>query len=175
MVLEKPIKESMDYMWAPWRMRYILAADAEDGCIFCVKPKQDRDRDNSILWRGERSFVILNAYPYNPGHLMIVPYRHTGSVTLLDDGEIEDLMLTTKRVVAILKDSMNPDGFNIGLNEGRPAGAGIADHVHQHVVPRWSGDTNYMTSVGNTKVLPELVTETYDKLAPRFAALRDEL
>lgn len=158
----------MDYVWAPWRMQYILSAGSSGQCIFCVKPTQDQDRENAILWRGERCFVIMNAYPYNPGHLMVVPYRHVGAITDLSDEELQDLMVVTKRSVDILGQEMSPEGFNIGINQGRPAGAGIADHVHQHVVPRWSGDTNYMTTVANTRVLPERVTETYEKLYGLF-------
>lgn len=161
----------MDYVWAPWRMQYILSADASGECIFCKKPKEHRDRENAILYRGRHTFVILNAYPYNPGHLMVVPYEHERSIAALSDDALADIMVVTRKALAILTDEMNPDGFNIGINQGRPAGAGIADHIHQHVVPRWSGDTNYMTTVGNTKVLPELVSETYDKLYPAFKTL----
>src|SRR5579872_3495726 len=121
-----------------------LDADAPQGCIFCDKPAQDRDRDNGILWRGGSCFVILNAFPYNPGHLMVVPYRHVGSITELTAAELADIMETTSRSIQAIDACMSPNGFNTGINQGRPAGAGIADHIHQHVVPRWSGDTNFM-------------------------------
>ena len=171
MALGKRIKESMDYMWAPWRMQYILAADSAEGCIFCTKPTEQKDRENGILWRGDTCFAIHNAYPYNPGHLMVVPYRHVSSLTELSHDELRDVMVATKRAITVLDRAMAPDGLNIGINQGRPAGAGITDHIHQHVVPRWAGDTNYMTTIGNTKVLPELVDETYARLAPLFESI----
>ena len=157
----------MEHLWAPWRMAY-LNSEPVQGCIFCNFPREDRDRENGILFRSSTCFVILNAYPYNPGHLMVVPYSHVSSMTKLHDDELTDLMTATRRSIELLTEAMKPDGFNIGINQGRPAGAGIADHVHQHIVPRWSGDTNFMTTVGETKVLPELVQQTYEKLAPLF-------
>jgi len=155
-------------MWAPWRMSYILSSDKPDECIFCAKPAEDRDQSNGILFRGRTCYVILNAYPYNPGHLMVVPYRHVASVVELGDDEIAELMLLSRLAVGVLGGAMSPDGLNLGINQGRGAGAGIAGHVHQHVVPRWSEDTNFMTTAGHTRVLPELVEETYRKLAPLF-------
>lgn len=145
-----------------------MNGEKPSGCIFCTKPAGDEDRENGIVFRGESCFVILNAYPYNPGHLMVVPYRHLNRVADLEDRELAELMVVTKRAMSILEAAMAPDGLNVGINQGIAAGAGIADHVHQHVVPRWSGDTNFMTTVGNTKVLPEMVNETYEKLAPMF-------
>jgi ATP adenylyltransferase len=145
-----------------------LNSEPVEGCIFCVKPRENRDQENGILFRSRSCFVILNAYPYNPGHLMVVPYSHVSSMTKLDDDELTDVMTTTRMAIEIIDGAMAPDGFNIGINQGRPAGAGIADHVHQHVVPRWSGDTNFMTTVSSTKVLPELVDQTFEKLRPRF-------
>jgi len=164
----------MDHLWAPWRMAY-LSSEPAQGCIFCQKPAEDRDPENGILWRGRSCFVILNAYPYNPGHLMVVPYQHVGSIALLDAGQLADIMPVTRLSLEAIDACMSPNGFNIGINQGRPAGAGITDHVHQHVVPRWAGDTNFMTSVGETKVLPELVEDTYERLLPYFAASGMEL
>jgi len=151
-------------------MSYIVSPDKPKDCIFCTMPAEDRDRENAIVHRGRECFVILNAYPYNPGHLMIVPYRHAGSLLDLTDTAVEEIMELTRRSLGILNRAMSPEGMNIGINQGPAAGAGIAEHVHQHVVPRWVGDTNFMTSLGHTKVLPELVTETYDKLAPLFSS-----
>jgi ATP adenylyltransferase len=158
----------MDYLWAPWRMPYILSDHDAPGCIFCEKPGEDRDFENGILYRGATCFVMMNAYPYNPGHLMVIPYRHAGSLTELPDEDLGELMVVTKRSVAVLNDMMAPSGMNMGINQGRIAGAGIVDHVHQHIVPRWSGDTNFMTTVGQTRVLPEMVEEAYRQLAPGF-------
>ncbi len=159
----------MDRLWSPWRMEYIEAAKGEpDGCIFCDLPAKGDDAATLILARGERAFVLMNSFPYNPGHLMVAPLRHTGDFEDLRDDELSDLDGLLKRSLRALREEMEPHGFNIGMNLGRVAGAGIPDHVHWHVVPRWNGDTNFMPVVGQTRVLPELLQETYRKLAPRF-------
>ena len=159
----------MDRLWSPWRMEYIEAAKGEpDGCIFCDLPAKGDDAATLILARGERAFVLMNSFPYNPGHLMVAPFRHTGDFEDLRDDELSDLDGLLKRSLRALREEMEPHGFNIGMNLGRVAGAGIPDHVHWHVVPRWNGDTNFMPVVGQTRVLPELLQETYRKLAPRF-------
>ena len=154
-------------------MQYITDTEDKAGCIFCTKAEEHRDEQNGILLRGERVYVILNAYPYNPGHLMVVPYDHVSRITDLDAEVAAELMQVTQKSVRILDEAMSPAGANIGVNQGRAAGAGIVDHIHLHVVPRWLGDTNFMTSVGETKVLPELVQETYAKLAPLFSRSAD--
>ena len=156
----------MERLWAPWRMRYIEAADNADGCIFCVKPAQDRgcDDEDYLLLRGERAFIMLNTFPYSNGHLMVSPYRHTANLDDLEDPELLDLMAMTRRGVNALKAAFRPDGFNIGINMGRVAGAGIADHVHIHIVPRWSGDTNFMAVIGDTRVIPESLEAVYCRL-----------
>jgi ATP adenylyltransferase len=141
---------------------------ASGGCIFCDKPKQGDDRAASILARAEKAFAMLNAYPYNPGHLMVAPFRHTAELEKLHEVELRDVDSLLQRSVRALKESSEPDGFNIGMNLGRVAGAGIADHLHWHVVPRWSGDTNFMSVVGETRVLPELLDDTWAKLKPLF-------
>jgi ATP adenylyltransferase len=141
---------------------------ASDGCIFCDKPKQGDDRAAWILARAERAFAMLNAYPYNPGHLMVAPFRHTAELEKLHEDELRDVDSLLQRSVRALKESSEPDGFNIGMNLGRVAGAGVADHLHWHVVPRWSGDTNFMSAVGETRVLPELLDDTWAKLKPLF-------
>lgn len=159
----------MERLWSPWRMEYIEAAKGEpDGCIFCDLPAKGDDAAALILARGERGFVLMNSFPYNPGHLMVAPFRHTGDFEDIHDDELSDLDGLMKRSLRALREEMEPHGFNIGMNLGRVAGAGIPDHVHWHVVPRWNGDTNFMPVVGQTRVLPELLEETYRKLAPRF-------
>jgi ATP adenylyltransferase len=141
------------------------------GCVFCVLPGEGEANDerNLILARGEHDFVILNAYPYNPGHLMIAPYRHVGDYVELTTEELAEAADLTRTAITALRTVSGPHGFNVGLNLGTVAGAGIADHVHLHVVPRWGGDTNFMPVIGQTKVLPELLAETWAKLRPQFA------
>jgi ATP adenylyltransferase len=157
----------MKYLWAPWRMEYI-EMEKPKGCILCEKPKQDNDAENYILYRGGKNFIILNIYPYNPGHLMIAPYRHISSLEEMTEEERNEHFDIVSRSVEVLRRELNPDGFNLGTNIGRAAGAGIADHVHTHIVPRWQGDTNYMTVVSDTKVVPEALAKTYQKLKGKF-------
>lgn len=159
----------MEHLWTPWRMEYIQAAKGEsEGCVFCELPEKDDDEQVRILKRGERGFVVLNSYPYNPGHVMVAPFRHTGDLESLDAEEQLELGGLLQDAVRALREEMEPHGFNVGMNLGRIAGAGIPDHLHWHVVPRWSGDTNFMPIVGQTRVLPELLDETYRRLRPRF-------
>ena len=157
----------MEQMWAPWRMEYILKEKTE-GCVLCDKPKEDNDAPNYILYRGKGSFVIMNAYPYNAGHLMVAPYRHVASLEELTDAELKEHFEIVRRSITILRDTLNPAGFNIGINMGAVAGAGIDDHVHTHIVPRWQGDTNFMPLLANAKVVNEALAETYEKLKGRF-------
>lgn len=145
-------------------MRYIEAADDAPGCIFCVKPAQQRDDENLLLLRGERCFIMLNAFPYSNGHLMVSPYRHTADLDDLEDAELLELMTLTRRGINVLKRACRPDGFNVGINLGRVAGAGIADHIHVHIVPRWNGDTNFMAVIGDTRVIPEALEAAYRRL-----------
>jgi len=144
-------------------MEYLMSGSS-DGCIFCVKPPQDDDESNFILLRTEHSFVMLNAYPYNNGHLMIAPYRHAGSLTELSLEERADLMETVAHGERILERAFSPQGMNVGVNLGHCAGAGIPGHLHVHIVPRWEGDTNFMPVVGETRVLPETLQQTYERL-----------
>jgi len=153
----------MEYIWAPWRMQYITAAK-ESGCILCQKPTENDDETNLILYRGKDNFIILNSFPYNPGHLMVAPYRHLARLEDLSDEELIEHFDIVKRSVKVLTKVMKPMGFNVGLNIGRIAGAGIEDHIHTHVVPRWQGDTNFMSVVSDTKVVPEALKATYQKL-----------
>jgi ATP adenylyltransferase len=159
-----------DRLWTPWRMEYIKSAGGEDQpeCIFCDLPARDDDEKNLILARSEKAFVILNAFPYNAGHVMVAPFRHVGEVEDVDADELADLDALLQRSIRALKEEYAPHGFNVGMNLGRVAGAGIPDHVHWHVVPRWNGDTNFMPVVGQTKVLPELLEESFQRLSARL-------
>jgi ATP adenylyltransferase len=161
----------VDRIWSPWRMAYIQAAKEQGeygGCIFCDLPAEGDDVRTMILARGELAFVIVNSFPYNPGHLMVAPFRHVGAFTSLEAAELADVDALVARSIRALEQEMEPHGYNLGMNLGRVAGAGIPDHVHWHLVPRWNGDTNFMPVVGQTRVLPELLEETYARLRPRF-------
>lgn len=151
-------------LWAPWRMAYIRSAGSEGECIFCVKPREGRDEENLILYRGKLCFVMLNRYPYNNGHLMVAPYAHKASLEELTGEELTELFETVKMGIVWLKRAYDPHGFNVGINIGRVAGAGFEDHIHVHIVPRWSGDTNFMPVVSDTKVLSEALNETYRRI-----------
>jgi ATP adenylyltransferase len=155
-------------LWAPWRIEYIKAP--KDGeCVFCAAASADDDASVHVVARGERCFALLNNYPYASGHVMIASYRHVASLGDLDDGELLELMTLTRRCLRALEEGFGPDGFNVGINLGSTAGAGIADHLHQHVVPRWDGDTNFMPVVGSTRVLPQALSETYSVLRDALA------
>ena len=160
----------MQRLWAPWRLEYIVG-EKTDGCIFCVFPKEYDDPKYKILARGSHAFVIMNTFPYSNGHLLIVPYRHTGDFAELSDEESLEILQLTQRCVRVLKEAFGPDGFNIGVNQGTAAGAGIADHIHLHIVPRWNGDTNFMPVFADIKVIPEALEKTYDKLKVIFDGL----
>lgn len=158
----------MKALWAPWRIDYILGGKEKE-CIFCVKPKEARDVENLILHRGALNFVIMNLYPYNSGHLMVVPYRHIDKMTDLTPEEGADMMEVVKKCVAVLDARFRPQGYNIGLNQMAAAGAGIDEHIHMHIVPRWHGDTNFMPAIGETKVMPQHIADTYAALAGGFS------
>ena len=156
----------MKTLWAPWRIEYITG-EKEEGCIFCNKPREGKDNENLILYKGETSFIIMNRYPYSNGHLMAVPYKHTNSMSELNDSERLELMNLTTKCIEIL-DIMKPDGFNVGMNLGTAGGAGIDDHLHFHIVPRWNGDTNFMPLIGDVKVMPEYLEDTYKTLSEKI-------
>ena len=158
----------MKKLWAPWRIKYIKNIEKEKGCIFCIKSKEKKDKKNFILKRGKKSFIILNKFPYNSGHLMIAPYRHTGKIESLKEEEMLEIFEFLRISVSVLKKAIKPHGFNIGLNLGKIAGAGFPGHLHFHVVPRWSGDTNFMPVIGETKVIPEEIERTFEVLYPFF-------
>ena len=153
----------MEKLWAPWRMAYIEVSQPS-GCIFCTKPEAGDDREQLILYRGAHCFVIMNLFPYNNGHVMAAPFRHTADLVGLLPEEQAEMMTLTRYCVRVLQEAFRPEAFNIGMNLGRTAGAGVADHLHMHVVPRWNGDTNFMPVLGQTKVIVESLLEFYDRL-----------
>ena len=159
----------MDYLWTPWRYRYIAEAKKDSGCVFCNAPAANRDEDWLIVLRGVKNFVILNCYPYTAGHVMVVPYLHTADFAGLELETAAEMMLLSQRVQAAIDNVYHPNGFNLGMNLGLSAGAGIADHLHMHVVPRWAGDTNFMTTIGETRLEPEELSVTYTKLRKALA------
>lgn len=162
---------TLDRLWTPWRASYVTGAAGprDDACFLCASPRADRDEETFILHRGARSYVLLNLYPYNSGHLMVAPYGHIGSLPALDRETATELWELTQLAVRALTQEYRPEGFNLGMNLSRAAGAGVPDHLHFHVVPRWVGDTNYMPVTAGTKVLPERLEETYRRLRPRFS------
>jgi len=157
----------MEQIWAPWRIEYILM-EKPPGCFLCDKPKEDDDVANYILYRAERNFIILNIYPYNPGHLMVAPYRHVADLAGLTDEELSEHFQLVSRSIEALKREWNPGGFNIGINIGKVAGAGMEGHIHTHIVPRWQGDTNFMPVLADIRVMPQALAETYQMLKGKF-------
>jgi ATP adenylyltransferase len=163
----------MTVLWAPWRMEYILSDEKEGPCIFCPGGDRGRDAQRLILYVDSLSMVMMNRYPYNNGHLLVAPVRHVSGLESLSKEEMSDLLHLVRMSIVVLKKSMNPEGFNVGLNLGRAAGAGVEEHMHFHIVPRWNGDTNYMTVVGAVRVIPEHIQETYGKLLPLFQNINE--
>lgn len=160
----------MDRLWSPWRYQYISKASGSEGCIFCEKAAARQDRENLIVLRAEYNFVLLNLYPYTSGHLMIAPYAHVATLEDAEDLTLAEMMLLAKRAETRLRTVYRAPGFNIGMNIGECAGAGIAGHIHMHVVPRWVGDANFMSTIGETRVLPEDLQTTYEKLLAAFGS-----
>ncbi len=154
----------MENIFAPWRMAYIAVSKDQDGCIFCDFPKEENDEARLILFRGKACFIIFNAFPYNPGHLMVAPYRHTAEYEGLTDEELLEMHRLAGRCIEVLRKTMNPQGFNLGVNLGKVAGAGFDGHLHLHIVPRWNGDTNFMPVFADVRVVAEELTETYRKM-----------
>ena len=155
----------METMWSPWRMKYITNSNHPDRCVFCSAPEMTDGPENLIVHRGEKAYVILNRYPYTSGHLMIVPFEHQPSIESLDPAVRAEMMELVNTALGALRKVYTPEGFNVGINLGSAAGAGIAAHVHIHIVPRWVGDTNFMSTVGETRVLPEELEITRQRLA----------
>ncbi len=154
----------MDYLWTPWRYTYITSADRAPGCIFCDKIAENDDRKNYIVHRGEHCFIILNAYPYTSGHVMVVPYAHLDQLVKLPPVAAHEMMDLSQRMEGLLREIYNAEGVNLGMNIGKCAGAGVAGHVHMHVLPRWTADANFVSVVGETRVLPEVLETTYEKI-----------
>jgi ATP adenylyltransferase len=162
----------VERLWAPWRMAYI-GVPSPDGCIFCDKPREENDAGNWIVCRGRLAFVILNAFPYNNGHLMVAPFRHTADIEALTPAEQAEIFRLTQLCVSLLRQAYRPEGFNIGMNLGKVAGAGVADHLHMHIVPRWNGDTNFMPVIADTRVLPDSLDNTLRKLRAALVQLEE--
>jgi len=158
----------MDYLWSPWRYQYVQTAGREGVCIFCHHAADQNDEANFVVYRGKRNFILLNIYPYTTGHLMIAPYEHVATLEAAAEETLEEMMLLAQRAERHLGAIYKPQGFNLGMNLGESAGAGIASHLHMHVLPRWTGDTSFMTTVSETRVLPEELPVTWEKLSEAF-------
>ena len=160
----------MDQLWSPWRFRYVNEVVASGHCVFCKLASGDtaRDRVNLILHRARFNFVVLNLYPYTTAHVLIVPYPHISQLTQLEPNALGEMMALAQKINSAIETTYHPDGYNLGINLGKAAGAGVADHLHLHFLPRWAGGENFMTVIGETRVLPEELITTYDKLAPFF-------
>ncbi len=159
----------MQVLWAPWRMEYINSEKKEESCIFCPGEDRGKDEERLILYVGSLTMVMMNRFPYNNCHLLVAPVHHLAGLERLSDEEMLDLLLMVRRSINILKKIINPEGFNVGLNLGRVAGAGMEEHMHFHIVPRWNGDTNYRTVFGEVRVIPEHIKETYKILLSYFS------
>ena len=164
----------MERLWSPWRLAYVTASAKSEGCVFCDAQDPSERQSSLIVFQGTACFIILNLFPYNNGHLMVVPRRHIGALAAATPEELAELMDLTRRAEIALVEAYAPHGLNMGVNLGKPAGAGILDHLHMHIVPRWNGDTNFMSVVGETRVLPEELPVTADKLRPIFLRLQKE-
>ncbi|MEZ4752226.1 MAG: HIT domain-containing protein [Bdellovibrionota bacterium] len=159
---------SQKVLWAPWRMEYLRPEEKGGACVFCALPGQEDPREALILEKGKTVYTVLNKYPYNRGHLMIIPFEHKASLGALSESSRHALMDAAARALDVLQRTFNPDGFNLGLNQGRAAGAGIPEHLHLHIVPRWNGDTNFMPVLSETKSLPQHLMATYDAIKENF-------
>jgi ATP adenylyltransferase len=155
-------------IWAPWRLEYVKDAAKNDECIFCAKPAEGDDEATFVVHRSERCFVILNTFPYTNGHLMVAPFEHVAAFQDLDADSVAEMMALVQRSMRILDDVYDPQGYNLGVNQGRVAGAGVEGHIHLHVVPRWGGDTNFMPVIGDTRVMPQSLEDSYAALRSGF-------
>lgn len=154
----------MDYLWTPWRYAYVTAGDKISGCVFCDMLKAGNDADVRIVFRGQHCFIVLNTYPYTPGHVMVVPYQHLDELQKLPSRAANELISLTQKMEGILRQLYTPDGINLGMNIGKAAGAGVAGHIHMHVLPRWVADANFVSVIGETRVLPESLDLTYERI-----------
>ena len=155
-------------IWAPWRLRYVSNARKQDDCVFCVKPDEGDDREALIVHRAERCYVILNLYPYTSGHLMVAPFEHVGRLQDIEPEVTAEMMGLAQQAIRRMETVYRPEGFNLGVNQGRVAGAGVEGHIHLHVVPRWAGDNNYMPVIADTRVMPQSLEESFDALQGGF-------
>jgi ATP adenylyltransferase len=160
----------MDHIWSPWRYTYIASVERPEGCVFCRINQEHRDSENYVVHRAHLNFIVLNLFPYTSGHLMIVPYEHNASLPAVNEATTTEMIELAKSAQIALEAEYHPEGFNIGMNLGRSAGAAIADHLHLHIVPRWGGDANFISVVGETRVLPEDLITTYERLRKHFEA-----
>ena len=158
----------MDYLWSPWRFTYVTQADRASGCVFCQRAAETDDERNFIVHRGRHNYLLLNIYPYTVGHVMIVPYRHIATLEQTSAEELAEMMKLTRRSEAALRNIYRPHGLNLGMNIGKSAGAGVAEHIHMHVLPRWEADANFLSVIGETRVLPEELAVTWGKLRKEF-------
>jgi ATP adenylyltransferase len=159
----------MDYLWTPWRYAYVSGTEKSTGCVFCAAAKETDDAKAWIVYRGKTCFVILNAFPYTPGHVMIVPYAHLDELRKLPIDSANEMMALSQRMETVLRELYHPDGINLGMNIGKAAGAGIAGHIHMHVLPRWVADANFVSVVGETRILPETLDVTWEKMRKAMA------
>jgi len=159
----------MDYLWTPWRYAYVSSAGKSPGCVFCEAVKSGDDARAAIVYRGEHCFIILNAYPYTPGHVMVVPYAHLDELQKLPAEAAHEMMSLSQRMETVLRELYHPDGINLGMNIGKAAGAGIAGHIHMHVLPRWVADANFLSVVGETRILPETLDVTWKRISGALA------
>ena len=158
----------MKQLWAPWRLAFVEKVNHDAGCIFCEKPALKQDRSAFILWRGRHAYVLMNIYPYNNGHLLIAPYQHLATIEDLPSPVLFDMMRLVQRAIKAIRQAYAPEGFNLGINQGRVAGAGIEHHIHLHIVPRWDADTNFMPLLGETRVLPQHLKASFARLKAAF-------
>jgi ATP adenylyltransferase len=161
----------MDYLWTPWRYQYVSNVDKVEGCVFCRKVAENDDENALIVHRAKHCFVILNAFPYTSGHVMVVPYDHTDQLQKLSPEAATEMMHLTQKLEGVLRELYHPDGINLGMNIGKAAGAGVAGHIHMHVLPRWVADANFMTVVGETRILPETLKETWKRVREAFSQI----
>jgi ATP adenylyltransferase len=160
----------MDYLWSPWRYTYVSSASGQDSCLFCRVASESDDAGNYVVLRAQRSFILLNRYPYTTGHLMIAPYAHVATLEEAEAATLEEIMRLAQRAEKALRAVYHPSGLNLGFNLGESAGAGVAGHIHMHALPRWAGDTSFITTIGETRVLPEALEITYEKLREALRA-----
>ncbi|MBL8148733.1 MAG: HIT domain-containing protein [Blastocatellia bacterium] len=158
----------MDHLWSPWRYQYIAKEKKYNECVFCRLPKEERDEETFIVYRGCFNYIVLNIFPYTSGHLLVIPFQHTSSFSDIEKEVSDEMMDLTKKCQAVLQQEYKPDGFNLGMNLGVASGAGVAEHLHMHILPRWFGDANFTSVIGETRILPEMLGNTFLRLKKYF-------